>query len=83
MESQDSQEAVTPASGRTSDVQRVRWSFPAADSSTQTWLNTQHDVSRSLQHLVREAVARDGMVDVVNKPVVLPETAQGVSSATD
>ena len=51
------------------EPRRLRWSVPLADASTNQWLDLQNNISQSLQQLIREAIARDGYVDVVNKPV--------------
>lgn len=48
---------------------RLRWSVPAADVSTNSWLDKQENISRSLQLLIRESIQRDGYIDVVNRPV--------------
>lgn len=51
------------------EPRRLRWSVPRADESTNRWLDGQHDISRSLQLLIRESIQRDGYIDVVNRPV--------------
>ncbi|WP_424863001.1 hypothetical protein [Streptomyces sp. MMS24-I29] len=51
------------------EPRRLRWSVPQADASTNQWLDLQHDISRSLQLLIRESIQRDGYIDVVNRPV--------------
>lgn len=51
------------------EPRRLRWSVPRADESTNRWLDVQHDISRSLQLLIRESIQRDGYIDVVNRPV--------------
>ncbi|MFI9629237.1 hypothetical protein [Streptomyces sp. NPDC052042] len=51
------------------EPRRLRWSVPQADTSTNQWLDLQHDISRSLQLLIRESIQRDGYIDVVNRPV--------------
>lgn len=48
---------------------RMRWSVPAADVSTNRWLDAQDDVSASLKELIRESIRRDGYVDAANAPV--------------
>lgn len=56
--------ASTPAEPR-----RLRWSVPAADVSSNRWLDEQENISRSLQLLIRESIQRDGYIDVVNRPI--------------
>ena len=56
------------ASGKVAP-RRLRWSVPAVDVSTNRWLDLQHDVSHSLQLLIRESIQRDGYIDVVNRPI--------------
>ncbi|QWF85726.1 hypothetical protein [Amycolatopsis sp. CA-230715] len=51
------------------EPRRLRWSVPVEDVSTNQWLDVQHSISRSLQLLVRESIERDGIIDVVNRPV--------------
>lgn len=51
------------------EPRRLRWSVPAADTSTNQWLDAQENISRSLQVLIRETIQRDGYVDIVNRPV--------------
>ncbi|MGI8307012.1 hypothetical protein [Saccharopolyspora hattusasensis] len=51
------------------EPRRLRWSVPAADISTNRWLDEQENISRSLQLLIRESIQRDGYIDVVNRPV--------------
>ncbi|MEU6261875.1 hypothetical protein [Saccharopolyspora shandongensis] len=51
------------------EPRRLRWSVPAADISTNRWLDEQENISRSLQLLIRESILRDGYIDVVNRPV--------------
>lgn len=48
---------------------RVRLTIPAADESSQAWINLQDDPSTSMRMLIRESIQRDGYVDVVNRPV--------------
>lgn len=55
--------------GADTTVRRLRWSVPRVDESTNAWLDQQHDISRSLQLLIRESIERDGIIDVVNRPV--------------
>jgi|GraSoiStandDraft_15_1057317.scaffolds.fasta_scaffold674205_1 hypothetical protein len=51
------------------EPRRLRWSVPAADVSTNEWLDRQENISRSLQLLIRESIQRDGYIDVVNRPI--------------
>lgn len=48
---------------------RVRLTVPAADESSQAWIDLQDDPSTSMRMLIRESIQRDGYVDVVNRPV--------------
>lgn len=51
------------------EPRRLRWSVPRVDVSTNQWLDTQNDISQSLQLLIRESIQRDGYIDVVNRPI--------------
>lgn len=51
------------------DPRRVRLTIPAADESSQAWIDLQDDPSASMRMLIRESIQRDGYVDVVNRPV--------------
>lgn len=51
------------------EPRRVRLTVPAADESTQRWLDLQDDQSVSMRLLIRESIERDGYIDVMNKPV--------------
>lgn len=51
------------------EPRRVRLTIPAADESSQVWIDLQDDASVSMRMLIRESVQRDGYVDVVNRPV--------------
>ncbi|GAA1457498.1 hypothetical protein NE857_21780 [Nocardiopsis exhalans] len=58
------------------EPRRVRLTIPAADESSQTWIDHQDDASASMRMLIRESIQRDGYVDVVNRPVEqLPQVA--------
>ncbi|MER6520043.1 hypothetical protein ABT246_24715 [Streptomyces sp. NPDC001553] len=54
---------------QSSEPRKVRWTVPAADTSVIEWLNEQADISQSIRLLVREAIQRDGYIDVFYKPV--------------
>ncbi|MEH1587992.1 hypothetical protein [Cutibacterium avidum] len=56
------------ASGDTG-LRRVRFSVPPADVSVGSWLDAQYSISESLRALIRDAIRRDGIVDVINRPV--------------
>ncbi|REJ06745.1 hypothetical protein DY023_05160 [Microbacterium bovistercoris] len=45
---------------------------PVADTSVIEWLDLQYSASDSFRRLVREAIAREGFVDVANRPVRPP-----------
>ncbi|SIO87037.1 hypothetical protein BQ8420_14785 [Nocardiopsis sp. JB363] len=47
----------------------MRLTVPAADESSQAWIDLQDDPSTSMRMLIRESIQRDGYVDVVNRPV--------------
>lgn len=47
----------------------VKFSVPPVDVSASRWLDEQYSISESLRQLIREAIQREGYVDVVNKPV--------------
>lgn len=51
------------------EPRRVRLTIPAADQSSQAWIDLQDDPSASMRMLIRESIQRDGYVDVVNRPV--------------
>ncbi|UJW28814.1 hypothetical protein L3Q67_26500 [Saccharothrix sp. AJ9571] len=68
----------------TEEPRRLRWSVPAADVSTNRWLDGQENISRSLQLLIRESIQRDGYIDVVNRPVEqLPRRGRPPSATGD
>lgn len=50
-------------------LRRVRFSVPPADVSVGSWLDAQYSISESLRALIRDAIRRDGIVDVINRPV--------------
>ncbi|MEV7872643.1 hypothetical protein AB0P17_42565 [Streptomyces sp. NPDC088124] len=56
--------------GQSTEPRKVRWTVPAADTSVNTWLNEQADISQSVRLLIREPIERDGFIDVFYKPVV-------------
>lgn len=56
-------------SGSEGELRRLRWSVPAEDVSTNRWLDAQRSISGSMRLLIREAIRREGYIDVVNKPV--------------
>lgn len=60
---------ATSVDPRQADPRRVRISVPLADISTNAWLDAQDNISRSIQVLIRESIERDGVIDVVNRPV--------------
>lgn len=51
------------------EPRRVRLTIPAADESSQAWIDLQDDASASMRMLIRESIQRDGYVDVVNRHV--------------
>ncbi|WP_394941182.1 hypothetical protein [Psychromicrobium sp. YIM B11713] len=57
------------AAKRKPEPRRVRLTVPAVDESVLAWLDLQDNASASMRMLVRESIARDGYIDVINKPV--------------
>lgn len=53
-------------------TRKVQLTVPVADSTVTEWLDLQHSPSESLRRLIRESVAREGFVDVANRPVRPP-----------
>lgn len=53
-------------------TRKVQITVPAADTSVTEWLDLQYSPSESIRRLIREAVAREGFVDVANRPVRPP-----------
>lgn len=62
---------MSPAAGETAPPRRLRWSVPAADVSSQQWLDAQDDIAASMRQLIRESIEREGYTDVYNRPVSL------------
>lgn len=57
------------AAKRKPEPRRARLTVPAVDESVLAWLDLQDDASASMRMLVRESIARDGYIDVINKPI--------------
>lgn len=57
------------AEGYTDSRYRPRLAIPRNDLQTMEWIKTQGDLSASVRRLIREAIARYGMVDVDCLPV--------------
>lgn len=53
-------------------TRKVQLTVPVADSTVTEWLDLQYSPSESLRRLIRESVAREGFVDVANRPVRPP-----------
>ncbi|GAA4773548.1 hypothetical protein [Microbacterium gilvum] len=53
-------------------ARKVQFTVPPADVTVNEWLDFQYSPSESLRRLIREAVAREGFVDVANRPVRPP-----------
>ncbi|MBO3663084.1 hypothetical protein [Microbacterium stercoris] len=51
---------------------KVQITVPVADVSVIEWLNLQYSASESVRRLIREAIEREGFVDVANRPVRPP-----------
>lgn len=51
------------------EPRRTRFTVPAADTSSNKWLDLQDDASVSMRFLIRESIERNGYIDVVNRPV--------------
>ena len=49
---------------------RFRFSVPFADESVHEWIEKQSNLSNSLRQLIRDAIRREGMVDITCSPVV-------------
>lgn len=62
---------MSAAAGETAPPRRLRWSVPAADVSSQQWLDAQDDIAASMRQLIRESIEREGYTDVYNRPVSL------------
>lgn len=79
----------TQTQASSAEPRRLRWSIPAADISSNQWLDMQENISRSMQVLIRESIQRDGFIDVVNRPVEQlprrgrPPMAESVGAAPD
>lgn len=57
-----------PSPKRVQDHRRT-FKIPPVDESTLAWVDAQYDLSLSLRALIRESIAREGIIDVANKPV--------------
>lgn len=57
------------AEAKKDDRMRVRLAIPPADTQVIQWVNLQSNISNSIRKLIRESIARDGMVDVDCKQV--------------
>ncbi|WP_417555804.1 hypothetical protein [Microbacterium sp.] len=53
-------------------TRKVQLTVPAADTTVTEWLDLQFSASESVRRLIRESVAREGFVDVANRPVRPP-----------
>lgn len=68
----------------TEEARKVRWTVPGADVSVIEWLDEQENVSQSLRLLIREAIQRDGYIDVAYKPVdQLPRRGRPPAEASE
>ena len=56
----------------TPSTRKVQITVPAADTSVIEWIELQYSSSESIRRLIREAIAREGFVDVANRPVRPP-----------
>jgi len=54
------------------NTRKVQITVPVADTSVVEWLDLQYSPSESLRRLIRESIAREGFVDVANRPVRPP-----------
>lgn len=50
-------------------TRKVQITVPFADVSVIEWLDAQYSTAESVRRLIRESVAREGFVDVANRPV--------------
>lgn len=62
-----------------SKVKYARYSFtvPENDSDVLAWLAAQNNVSISLRAIIKDAIKRDGNIDVFCKPIVNPGVTPG------
>lgn len=51
------------------EASRYRFSVPVRDESVERWIAEQSTLSHSLRQIIREAIERDGFVDVTCRPV--------------
>ncbi|WP_221584746.1 hypothetical protein [Microbacterium sp. G2-8] len=56
----------------TASTRKVQITVPVADVSVIEWLDAQYSTAESIRRLIRESVAREGFVDVANRPVTPP-----------
>lgn len=62
--------AGTPSKAReTASAGRYRLSVPESDSSVREWLEAQENPSISLRLVIKDLIEREGIVDVLNRPV--------------
>lgn len=59
-------------------TRKVQLSVPVADISVIEWLDLQYSPAESVRRLIRESVAREGFIDVANRPVRPPAHPQHV-----
>ena len=52
------------------DRKRIRLAVPPNDTQVIEWIDLQSNVSNSVRKLIRESIAKDGMVDIDCKQVV-------------
>ena len=54
---------------RKTDSERFRFTVPAKDADALAWITEQSNLSMSLRMLIRQSIARDGIVDITCKPI--------------
>lgn len=57
---------------QTASARKVQLTVPPADTTMNEWLDLQYSAADSIRKLIRESVAREGFIDVANRPVRPP-----------
>lgn len=65
----DTSETETSSGSVSHEASRYRFSVPVRDESVERWIAEQSTLSHSLRQIIREAIERDGFVDVTCRPV--------------
>lgn len=56
---------------------RLQTTIPDKDNDVIEWLKIQENVSYSLRTVIRQSIARDGMIDITCKPIANPGVFAG------